>query len=711
MFNPVIRCVLCVVLLLSSQSLDAKATIDSLYHRLADVSSPKDSIAVLYNLIDYAPKEHQGKALELLYLTAERAKNEDTMLDALRMTSSLDPTNDSIQQLVLDRLSHIPESDAQRRAKLFITVRYMAKNVRRLPEEQRQRNLREYLSMHRDIQSLDTYQRIEYLFYLCAYLRVITDGDLLTKYFQELQELIDSLPGKDIFLRSLFYTQASLAYINNDMYDKAIEANKTMLSIINELTKYYELKGRTYRNADNLAYTCYRRLLLCHDSLSEGEVDIYYNRILSLVDRNPDIEQDFLSRRRPTIYFFMAKKRYDEAIPLIKDQLVSPDNAQEEYRYLIESLIEAADAVKDDDTLLYALKINNNLLKERIMVKAVESYKELQIIYEVNDLKQANDDLTMANRQITYNRHRELMTYSFVALAILLLLLIVVYIYFRQARNLSHRLAKSNELITNERDILKRAQKELIIARDKAKAADRVKTDFVNNMSHEIRTPLAAIAEYSTLISDCAEEDKREYIRRFADIVTLNTDLLLNLVNDVLELPAIENAKLSVHAEPTSVKDLCTLSIDSVRKRLQPGVDLIFENANDNDLIINTDPHRVEQVLLNMLSNAAKFTEKGNISLGYSLSDDGEMISFTVTDTGIGIPRGKEEIIFSRFEKLNSDSQGNGLGLYICRLLANLLKGTMNLDAEYRKGARFIFTIPVHWQETKTMQQTPPTCD
>ena len=122
----------------------------------------------------------------------------------------------------------------------------------------------------------------------------------------------------------------------------------------------------------------------------------------------------------------------------------------------------------------------------------------------------------------------------------------------------------------------------------------------------------------------------------------------------------------------------------------------MFANAGQDDVNIYTDPHRVEQVLLNLLTNAAKFTEKGTITLSYEFSSDRENLIFTVTDTGIGIPRGKEEIIFTRFEKLNSTTQGNGLGLYISRLLAGLLKGSLRLDPDYRQGARFIFTIPVN---------------
>ena len=153
---------------------------------------------------------------------------------------------------------------------------------------------------------------------------------------------------------------------------------------------------------------------------------------------------------------------------------------------------------------------------------------------------------------------------------------------------------------------------------------------------------------------------------------------------------------MSVHYESASVLSICRFTIQSVSKHVAPGVSLVFDNDNDPDVIIRTDPRRLEQVLLNMLMNAAKFTESGKINMAYQLSDDKTKITFSVTDTGIGIPRGKEEVIFSRFEKLNSETQGNGLGLYICRLIADLLKGEIKVDADYRKGARFLFTIPIN---------------
>lgn len=668
---------------------------DSLYNELSTADNTADSLKILYNILDSSPVSRQGIILEQLYHTSKNQTDENITFDILRQASNHYSTNDSMQHLLLNRALEMPVSPMQQMTCLFIKVRASAKKIRNLPENERQQILRDYLSRHGATQHLDTYERIEYLFYLCAYLRSATDGELLIKYFKELQELIDSLPTRDLSLKSLFYTQAAVSYLSNDMFEEAVDANQKLLDIIVEFEKQYKAKGRIYRNYDRSRYLCYRRLLLCHSVLKPEDVDIYYNRMMSLAENDPSLKRDFEGRKRPTIYYLMAKKRYAEALPLIRKQLDDTSNTREEYRYLINAMIEAAEATGNKEDQLKALKLSNELLKNRIIAKAAEGYKELQIIYEVNDLKQENDNLTQVNQQIYQDRHRDMILFSLIILCVLLILLGIVFNMYRRSSHLAGGLVKSNKMLLDERDALKKVQQELIDARDKAKAADRAKTDFVNNMSHEIRTPLAAIVEYSSLILDFADEDKKGYIQHFADIVSLNTDLLLNLVNDVLDLPSIENAKINLHIAPTSTQKICKLALANIEKRIQPGVKLIFSNEDDSDINIRSDAHRVEQIIINMLSNAAKFTSEGTIELSYALSSDKKNVVFTVTDTGIGIPRGKEEAIFERFEKVNSGSQGNGLGLYISRLLATLLNGSIELDADYRAGARFVFTIPV----------------
>lgn len=690
-----IRYFLLLFVLLRVFPAEGASVVDSLKISLAKATTVADSVKILYNIFDCTSYSNQGEVLDQLYSAAIKSRDSHVINDVLKLSSNYHYLNDSINNVLIARAAGLPDTDEKRSTMLFLKVRAVANQVRSLPEEKREARLREYLALHSASEAYETYDRIEYLFMLCSYLRLSTEGELLTKYFQELQGLIDKLPARDISLKSLFYTQAANTYLANEMYQEAVSANRTLLEIIHELERQYAAKGRIYRNYDRSKYICYRRLLRCHDAIDSDEIDNIYIALNDLADSDPSLRQDFDVRMRPTIYYMMAKKQYADVIPLLRRQIEDKNNTREEQLYLVEALLEASNAIGDKDNELLALQMSNQLLKKRIESKASESYKELQIVYEVNDLKQANDELVEANQQIVLDRHKEQLIYAFIGLVILIILLGVVFFFYRRSRRLTANLSDSNAMIVGERDALKRAEKDLIKARDKAKASDRMKTDFVNNMSHEIRTPLEAIVEYSGLIADCADEDKRDYIKRFADVISLNADVLLSLVNDVLELPSLESAKMSIHFVQCSAREICKEAAEKVMSHLKPGVRLIFDEQAHADVKIQTDPQRVEQVLGNLLTNAAKFTEHGSIELDYTLSRDGKYITFAVTDTGIGIPRGKEEIIFSRFEKLNSSTPGSGLGLYISRMLAALLKGELKLDSDYRKGARFLLVLPV----------------
>lgn len=690
-----IRYFLLLFVLLRVLPAEGASVVDSLKISLAKATTVADSVKILYNIFDCTSYSNQGEVLDQLYSAAIKSRDSHVINDVLKLSSNYHYLNDSINNVLIARAAGLPDTDEKRSTMLFLKVRAVANQVRSLPEEKREARLREYLALHSASEAYETYDRIEYLFMLCSYLRLSTEGELLTKYFQELQGLIDKLPARDISLKSLFYTQAANTYLANEMYQEAVSANRTLLEIIHELERQYAAKGRIYRNYDRSKYICYRRLLRCHDAIDSDEIDNIYIALNDLAGSDPSLRQDFDVRMRPTIYYMMAKKQYADVIPLLRRQIEDKNNTREEQLYLVEALLEASNAIGDKDNELLALQMSNQLLKKRIESKASESYKELQIVYEVNDLKQANDELVEANQQIVLDRHKEQLIYAFIGLVILIILLGVVFFFYRRSRRLTANLSDSNAMIVGERDALKRAEKDLIKARDKAKASDRMKTDFVNNMSHEIRTPLEAIVEYSGLIADCADEDKRDYIKRFADVISLNADVLLSLVNDVLELPSLESAKMSIHFVQCSAREICKEAAEKVMSHLKPGVRLIFDEQAHADVKIQTDPQRVEQVLGNLLTNAAKFTEHGSIELDYTLSRDGKYITFAVTDTGIGIPRGKEEIIFSRFEKLNSSTPGSGLGLYISRMLAALLKGELKLDSDYRKGARFLLVLPV----------------
>lgn len=674
----------------------AVTVLDSLLNELKHMDNAADSVGVLFDIYDCSSYQERGTPLEKLYETAVRAGDEYSALEALHLLAGLYEGDDKEQARLLERVKKLPDSDARRRTELYIKVRHAFTSVRSLPEEERVALIRDQLARYKETRNLHTYDRIEYLFYLCGYIRSTTDGEFLIRYLRELETLIEELPEEELYLRSIYYKQAAMCYLANNMLRDAVEANRKALEINNLFDKRHGDDGREFRYYTGSTYLYYHNILMCHEVLTPEEIEDCYSHMLALEQSTARLQDSPALIENSRIYYLMAIKQYDQAVPLIKKQL-EINNSREEYSYMVDALIKISTELRDKKDLLLALRLNNELLNERLETKTDQSLKELQILYEVNDLRRENNNLEHENLNIDTKYRREQMTKAIIAIVIVLVLLIMALVLYRRNRRLADNLKKSNITLTNERDILRNARNDLIVARDQAKAADKFKNDFVNNMNREISTPLSAIVEYSHLLSDYALSDKREYIRHYGTLLSRNCDLLITLVNDVLELPSLESARLSVNIQSASAQSICRMAVDLIRNHLAPGVELVYESDDDPDVSVRTDPNRVEQVLIHMLSNAAKFTEKGFVTLSYSLSHDRSKLSFTVTDTGIGIPRGKEEVIFSRFEKISHSTQGNGLGLYICRLLADMLKGEIRLDATYRKGARFIFTIPVEY--------------
>ena len=238
--------------------------------------------------------------------------------------------------------------------------------------------------------------------------------------------------------------------------------------------------------------------------------------------------------------------------------------------------------------------------------------------------------------------------------------------------------------ITNMQNI----EQELIQARIKAEQSDRLKTAFLANMSHEIRTPLNAIVGFSRLMTTA---DNPEDEKLYSDIINQNSEILLQLINDILNLSKIEAGTLEYVRQPMDLGELCRSIYEIHKDRVQEGVTLILDNK-DASLVINEDKNRIMQVITNLITNAIKFTFAGEIRFGFELKED--HIDFYVKDTGMGISEEKMKSIFERFVKLNTFVQGTGLGLAICRMIVEKLGGEITVDSQLDKGSTFRFTIP-----------------
>ncbi len=255
---------------------------------------------------------------------------------------------------------------------------------------------------------------------------------------------------------------------------------------------------------------------------------------------------------------------------------------------------------------------------------------------------------------------------------------------------------------TRFRRLLRREHEDLTLAKRKAEESDHLKTAFLSNMSHEIRTPMNAILGFSNLLShpDISLAEKDEFI----NLIRINGKNLLTLVEDIIDISKIDSGQLQIKNAPCKLHEMLTQVYDSfqddIKRRGLFNLKLYLkEGISDENIRILSDEHRLQQILINLVGNAVKFTERGFVEFGYTQEDD-QFLRFYVKDTGIGLPKGKESEIFERFSKFNSDKErlygGTGIGLSIAKHLVTLMGGEIWVESEPLVGTTFYFTLPYH---------------
>jgi len=306
-------------------------------------------------------------------------------------------------------------------------------------------------------------------------------------------------------------------------------------------------------------------------------------------------------------------------------------------------------------------KIANTLILENRLVEAQEAYR----VFESSVYDAVDHSDVMSERQMMLQKDRSQSSQVVLTLFFLMIMALLVAIIYTA--------------VTHNRSL---------------QTVSDMKTMFVQNMSHEIRTPLNAIVGFSQLLAlpdgVISEEEKAKY----GEYILTNSNMLTMLVDDILNLSDVESGNYRV----TLSKAKCNAPVEAAMKtselRVPAGVRMYFTTEVDDEYMITTDVHRVQQVLVNFITNACKHTKEGEIHIHCSIKERPGFITYSVADTGEGIPEEKAEEIFERFTKLDAFAQGTGLGLSICRMIATKLNGVVKLDTTYKKGARFIFQIP-----------------
>lgn len=313
------------------------------------------------------------------------------------------------------------------------------------------------------------------------------------------------------------------------------------------------------------------------------------------------------------------------------------------------------------------------------------STSEFYAILEVEQLQKEKSDLLL------HMQEEKLQTIYTILISLVVVLLVVAMMFCRISK-LNQKLKKSEAIVVQQNKELTENGEELRKAKERAETASQMKTTFIQSMSHEIRTPLNAIVGFSQVLS--AYFKNEDETKEYASIIETSSTNLLRLVSDVLDISYLDQSEELPYNKPDDINNCCQTSIERSRDSVKPGVSLYFE-PQCRRLTILTNPTRVAQVLTHLLHNAAKFTDRGSIILAYTIAESPSRIIYTVTDTGKGIPAEQQEYVFERFAKLNDFSQGTGLGLPICRIIAEKLGGSLIIDKEYTGGCRFIFTLPL----------------
>lgn len=277
-----------------------------------------------------------------------------------------------------------------------------------------------------------------------------------------------------------------------------------------------------------------------------------------------------------------------------------------------------------------------------------------------------------------------------------------------QRQNL--QIKKQNETLLELSNQLKTKAEELALQKEKAEESTKLKSQFLASMSHELRTPMNSILGLTELILEKAQLGGKNKER--LEVVLKSGKRLMRLINDILDLSKIEAGKMEIRDEDVLLEDI----IDEVSNTITPlaiekNLNFNIQRACNTRIIVNTDRVRVAQILINLLGNAIKFTEKGKVELFVSITSD-KMLKFSVTDTGIGISSENQKIIFEEFRQLDGTStrkySGTGLGLAICKKIIDLLGGKIWLESTEGKGSTFSFILPIKYVQDRKKKNTLP---
>ncbi len=642
---------------------------DSLLQLLNTIASSEKKIQIYRDLADISIDTPDAKVYLLkIYREADKINDKKNMLNALNdivMGAIISYNKDSIIKYT-EYIKKIATTEEKERLLPLYHIRIFESQCF---SDQKETAIKEELNLLDSINDStdNVYRKIASAYTMGFSFYIHGQFDKALPHLENALQLTKTIPEKDRYDYQRYITlNLCFTYAQTGKEKESIKIMENLINLVEQKYKTDYEKQRPFYKIELYLLQYYSFMISNLPYLTVEQAQDYWNRI-QIIGKTLTNDLDRYN------YYLCAnnyysnnriKKDYPRAIEA-NDSLIriaktlAPVNLPGLYN--INSLL--YEEIKDYPNALKYLKISHQIQDSLATDAAHKQLNELQVKYDLNALNNEKTMLEIKNKQTLL-----------ISLSILLIIVISIctYLYFSWKKE-------------------KRMKMELKVLHGKAQESEKMKQAFINSICHEIRTPLNAIVGFSDLIMN--EEIDEEMRREFPAEIQKSTVLLTGLVNSMLEVANLDVSEEKLPCEAADLRDICTQEMELLNKK--SGIEYILDIAPES-MIIQTNVQYLTQVIGHLLNNANKFTEKGCITLSYEADKPQENISISVTDTGCGIPKEKYEEVFHRFSKLDTFVPGNGLGLYLCRLIVKRLAGEIKIDPDYTEGTRMVVTLPIH---------------
>ncbi len=526
----------------------------------------------------------------------------------------------------------------------------------------------------------------------------------MAKNFNRFMEKLQQILSHD---KNQSWLKTGLAELNEKMRGD-LDIIKLSHNIINYVAKYLDAGvGTIYVKSDNEYYKLTGSYAFSRRKGIAGE----YRQGEGLIGQAILEKQPFVVSKVPEDYIHIASGT-GEAVP--NSVAIIPCVYEGNVKCVLElGSFEPFDGIRLEflkavsESIAISLNTTENQVKvKELLERTITQSEELQVQQE--ELRQSNEELEEQAKALKESeaqlqaQQEELRVTN------------------EELEERSRRLEQQRSELSEKNDHLRNAQRDIEEKAKDLEAANKYKSEFLANMSHELRTPLNSIMVLSQLLANKADnEPLTEKQREFAKTIHTAGADLLKLINDILDLSKVEAGKMQITPDKANIRELFgDLERIFAQIAADKSIDFTIETGAGVPECIVTDSQRLRQILTNMLSNAFKFTEKGSVKLSAALPESGTfkmkgnsgaLICLSVSDTGIGIPKEKQAVIFDAFMQSDGTTSrkygGTGLGLSISRELAHLLGGEIHLESEAGKGSRFTLVLPLEMKQEGDLEQ------